>query len=114
MLNIVVCDDEVIDRKLITAMIKKYMTENHIGAEIKEYESGDEYIAGYDGIAPDMVFLDIYMEGTDGISLARKIREKSSSCQIVFTTSSNEYASDAFEVEALSYLRKPLSEQKVN
>lgn len=113
MLHIVVCDDEIIDRKLIKTMVERYMSSNLIDAEIALFGSGDEYLAAGDIEKADIVFLDIYMEGMDGVALARRIRGENKDCQIIFTTSSNEYAADAFEVEALSYLRKPVSEEKL-
>lgn len=113
MLNIVICDDEVIDRKLIKTMVDKYIEANHVEAETVLFESGDEYLSEGNIENADIVFLDIYMEGTNGVELARRIRGQNRNCQIIFTTSSNEYASDAFEVEAISYLRKPVNEEKL-
>ena len=113
MFSIIICDDEIIDRRLLRAMLEKYISVNHIYAHLDEFSSADEFLSRNPDVEPDLIFLDIYMEGMDGIELARKIREQNSSSQIIFTTSSNEFAADAFEVEAFSYLRKPLSEQKL-
>lgn len=112
MFEIIICDDEIIDRKLVRAMVEKYMAENHVDSRITEFSSADEFMSA-PARRPDVIFLDIYMEGMDGVELAHKIREQNKESQIVFITSSNEFASDAFEVEALSYLRKPVNESKL-
>lgn len=61
---------------------------------------------------PDLLFLDILMDNMDGMELAKKIRGAGVNSEIVFITSSNGYAADAFEVRAFSYLRKPLEKEK--
>lgn len=56
---------------------------------------------------PDLVFLDIYMDGSDGIESARTLRRMGYTGGIIFTTSSTEHAMDSYEVNALYYLQKP-------
>lgn len=43
-LRIAVCDDEIVQQKLIQALLQKYLTENNILAEVKFYTSGQEYL----------------------------------------------------------------------
>ena len=54
------------------------------------------------------------MPGMNGADLAREIRKTNQNAQIIFITSSNAFAADAFEVSAFSYLRKPLLSEKFN
>lgn len=56
----------------------------------------------------DVLFLDIQMPGVDGMTAARCIREVDSEVIIVFVTSSPHYAVSGYEVDALSYLLKPV------
>ena len=113
MFRIAVCDDEKIDRKVILSMIEKYVSAYNVENSIEEYDSADGLISGIAGKeGPDILFLDIFMSGMNGIELAKKLRSEHVKSDIVFITSSNEYAADAFEVNAFSYLRKPLEESK--
>ena len=116
MFRIAVCDDEKIDRKVIMSMIEKYIEKYHIECDTKEFDSADGLIGGISDSnseeMPDILFLDIFMSGMNGIELAKKLRSENVNSDIVFITSSNEYAADAFEVDAFSYLRKPLEEEK--
>lgn len=53
------------------------------------------------------MFLDIYMDGIDGIETARKLRAFHSNILIIFLSSSREFALESYEVEASGYLLKP-------
>ena len=59
---------------------------------------------------PDVAFLDIQMPGRSGIEVARSI---AGTCAIVFITAHNAYAVDAFESEALDYILKPVTEERL-
>jgi two-component system response regulator AlgR len=56
----------------------------------------------------DVVLLDIHMPGADGLALARALRELPQPPAIVFVTAHAEHAVDAFDVEAVDYLTKPV------
>lgn len=53
------------------------------------------------------------MDKLTGVDVARKIRERDSNVKIVFSTTSNEFASESYEVNACYYLRKPFGRDKV-
>lgn len=76
----------------------------HVGA----FSDGADIIADY---RPDwdVLFLDIQMAHVDGMTAARRIREVDSEVIIVFVTSSPHYAVSGYEVDALSYLLKPVA-----
>ena len=56
----------------------------------------------------DVVLLDIHMPGADGLTLAATLRSMPSSPAVVFVTAHAEYAVQAFELEAVDYLTKPV------
>ncbi len=76
----------------------------HVGA----FRDGADVIADY---RPDwdVLLLDVQMPRVDGMTAARRIREVDSEVIIVFVTSSPHYAVSGYEVDALSYLLKPVS-----
>jgi len=60
----------------------------------------------------DLLFLDIKIPGISGMEIARIIKEKKNSPYIVFTTAYDEYAVEAFQLAAVDYLLKPISDQR--
>lgn len=61
----------------------------------------------------DIVFLDIYMPGENGVDIAKKLKEISPKTAIVFLTTSREHAVEAFSLNALHYLIKPVTKEKI-
>lgn len=77
------------------------------------YESGDAFLAAFPSKEYQVVFLDICMEGTNGIETARILRRTDPDLLLVFVTSSPEYVWDAFPVHPFDYLLKPYREEKI-
>ena len=77
------------------------------------YESGDAFLAAFPSKNYQVVFLDICMEGTNGIETARILRRADPDLLLVFLTSSPEYVWDAFPVHPFDYLLKPYREEKL-
>lgn len=65
-------------------------------------------------LRPDVVFLDIEMPEIRGLKLAQEIKRFHVHAQIVFTTAYPQYALKAFDVQALDYILKPVSEKSIN
>lgn len=77
------------------------------------YESGDAFLAAFPSKEYQVIFLDICMEGTNGIETARILRRADPDLLLVFVTSSLEYVWDAFPVHPFDYLLKPYREEKL-
>lgn len=105
-MDIAVCDDEKIIRERITDLINK----QGVGCHIEDFKTGNELLAA--GKHFDMIFLDIQMEGKNGIETARAIREYDRKAVIVFVTAMKEYVFEAFDVAAFHYLLKPIEKKK--
>lgn len=78
----------------------------------RRFTSGDEFLRCFTAGSAQAVFLDICMEGTNGIETAQQLRQKDPHLLIVFVTSSPEYVWDAFPVHPFDYLLKPYEEEK--
>lgn len=61
----------------------------------------------------DLVFMDIYMPGENGVDVARALRELSPETGIAFITTSSEHAVEAFSLHALHYLLKPVTTEGI-
>lgn len=112
MIKVAICDDEKNIRSYLASLIRGQKAE----CEITEYASADEYLSS--SMGHDLLFLDIALEGSasgmDGMGMARRIRgmEQIKQPAIIFVTGYEKYVYDAFDVEALGYLVKPVNEQK--
>ena len=72
-----------------------------------EAVTGDEAMALFDKLKPQVVFLDVDMPGKTGIECARLIQDQNPACVLIFATGHEEYMGEAFEVYAFDYLVKP-------
>lgn len=98
------------DEKVIREQIRKLAVKYEPNCNIKTFETGEELLA--EGKKYDLVFLDIQMEGINGIDTARVLREKQEDIVLIFITGVKEYVFEAFDVSAFHYLLKPVKEKK--
>ncbi len=105
-LNIAICDDE----KVIREQIKGTGRKRNAGRMCRIIRDGDALLAA--GKQFDIVFLDIQMEGTDGIETAKRLRQRDEDTILIFITGIREYVFEAFDVAAFHYLLKPIEEEK--
>lgn len=77
------------------------------------YEDGPRALERINAVNPDIVFLDIEMPGMDGLELFQKILETNKNSQIVFVTAYTHYAVQAFELNALDYIVKPVQKARL-
>lgn len=111
-LNIAVCDDEAFAREELSERISRYFGGKTVRTKISGFESGAA-LAESTFIGFDAVFLDIGMEGADGIETARLLRGRSYEGILIFVTVLGERVYDSFEVSAYDYLVKPVSDEKL-
>ncbi len=109
-MKIAVVDDD----KEIYSRLYTYLTD-FLGnsAEIIPFESGESFLSVWQKDSFDIVILDIFMDKLTGMDVARKIRETDKDVKIVFSTTSNEFASESYEVNACYYLHKPFGADRV-
>jgi len=117
-LNIAVCDDE----ENIRIYIKKLIEEQDVPCQVMEFSSGEELLRFWeqeDREQLDILFLDISMDGTDGMETAEQIRDWKEEREevlwgslplLIFVTGYPEYMPKAFSVNAFQYLVKPVDE----
>lgn len=111
MLGIAVCDDEVMECSRIAKKIRDILAEMKIPCAIRQFYSGQELLQSMENF--DMIFLDVIMDGMDGMRTAQLVRERAFDKILVFISASREYVFDAYEVEAFHYLLKPVDENKL-
>ena len=109
MRKIAICDDSKLDRQLLKVVIQTYFENNEEEFKIFEYELGDNLL---DDIEVELLFLDIIMNGTNGMKIARKLRDIQFT-PIIFLTAHADYAVESYEVQAAGYLLKPYDTNKL-
>lgn len=100
-MNCIIVDDEPLAREAVELLIKEDSRLNLVGL-FNNARSASLFMSAN---AVDLIFLDIQMPGINGIDFARSIPRTT---LIVFTTAYSEYALDSYEVDAISYLVKPI------
>ncbi len=105
-MRIAICDDEKVIREQIENLIKKCQKDSRI----IQYASGEELLSAH--MSFDLIFLDIYMKGLNGIDIARELRRRKEKFVLIFVTGAKEYVFDAFDVSAFHYLLKPIEEKR--
>lgn len=112
-MNIGICDDLCSDLALLEKYILRYMNSHNIDCAISKFESGEDLLEDLKYKQYDILFLDIYMKGKNGVETAHAIRDAGLKCIIIFTTTSPDHALDGFEVGAVHYLMKPLTYENI-
>lgn len=109
-MNALIIDDENKARNLLKTILKEYCPEITSIWEADDLPSG---VMTINKNKPDMVFLDVEMPGYAGTQILDFFDESQVNFQIIFTTAYQEYALKAFEINAISYLLKPLRPSSV-
>ena len=78
------------------------------------FHSGEEFLSAWTPGGFDLIVLDIFMAGITGVEVAHIIRQSDQEVRLVFCTTSNEFASESYEVNAHFYLHKPYSEERID
>lgn len=111
MINIAICDDDLDVRIYIKSVIVRSFTKEKYEFNYHLFSSGEELIKSQ--FVFDIIFLDIEMNGIDGIETAKQLREKSRRTKIIYVTGHSKYALDVYAVHPFNYIIKPISERKI-
>ncbi|WEV75347.1 LytTR family DNA-binding domain-containing protein [Bifidobacterium sp. ESL0800] len=106
-IRIGVVEDEPAACQKVLDYLNRYQSENGEHFTVSVFDDGSKIVEGYRPIY-DILLLDIEMKQMDGMEAARQIRKIDSSVVIVFITNASQYAINGYEVQALSYLLKPV------
>jgi len=105
-LNAIIIDDERMARQELLRLLKKHPQINVV-AQAENIDQGLDEINQHQ---PDIIFLDIEMPGGTGLTLAEKLKGE---IPIVFCTAYDEFAVDAFALNAIDYLVKPIVPERL-
>jgi len=113
-MRIAICDDTSEHLENIKNAAYTYFKTHNDSIEIESFNHAFDLLDTQEKLVYDLVLLDVCMPGMLGTEVAKEIRLKKSRTEIIFITTSNEFAVDAFEVNALHYLLKPFTQDAFN
>lgn len=111
---VAICDDRTDQLNSIRAATDRYFAQRvQYTVEVTEYSNPFLLLEKLEltGCC-DILLLDVCMPGLNGIQVAQEIRNRKLKSQIIFLTTSDEFAVDAFELQAAHYLLKPFTQQQ--
>jgi two-component system LytT family response regulator/two-component system response regulator LytT len=103
-------DDEQLAREELSYLLKEFPDIEVLASA----RNGLEAIKLIEQLEPDVVFLDVHMPGLDGLGVIQKLREKNIPLpHFILATAYDQYALEAFRLEALDYLLKPIEKERL-
>ena len=109
-ISAVLADDETLASDELAYLLKDFPDVEIAGVA----SNGIEAVKLIEELEPDLVFLDVQMPGLDGVGVIRRLREKGLAMpQVILVTAYDQYAVEAFQLEALDYLLKPVEKDRL-
>lgn len=107
-MNIAICDDNPVHLTEYKGRITAILEKNQIAARVMPFSSCHELMFAMEenDTSFDILYLDIHMDGMDGMEMATWVRERNFQCEIVFITVSQNHMLSAFDVHAYHYVVK--------
>lgn len=113
-MRIAIVDDMEQDRQHLHSMVSAFLESQQISVDFSLFSSGESFLEAYSAEEFSLLLLDLYMDGISGMDVAHKVREHQDSCPLVFVTSSDDYAIEGYEVDALGYILKPIQQDDLD
>lgn len=113
-MRIAIVDDIASERTLLHTRLEQQLVKRGVHADLAEFENGESFLKAAKERPFAVLFLDIYMDGANGVEIARELRKSDPDCLLIFTTTSTDHAVEGFKVRALHYLVKPYSEKDIS
>lgn len=107
-MKIALCDDDERELSNIRSLLDSYQKTRNISLTYKEYHSSFELTLQASKERFDLYLLDILMPHMTGMQLAREIRTFDHAADIIFLTTSSDFAVESYTVKATNYLMKPV------
>lgn len=114
MIHLAICDDEKTSLCDLAREAADWAKAEQEICSVEQFASADAFLFAWEEKKDiDILLLDIEMPGTDGIALARKLRRDGERIGIVFVTGNPDFALEGYELEAVSYIVKPIKREKL-
>ena len=95
MIKAAICEDSRLDCKMLKEIVCFLMTDRGLDFQVDTYENAETLVEGYSNHPYDLIFLDIMMDEIDGIEARRRIHAMNTKSEIIYCTSSRNFAIEA-------------------
>jgi two-component system, LytTR family, response regulator len=109
MIRTLIIDDVALARE----RLKRCLADETEIEIVGECDNGENAVADIRSLAPDLIFLDVQMPALDGFGVLEALKDERAP-EVIFVTAYNDYAIQAFEVNALDYLLKPVDCERLS
>ncbi len=110
MISVLIVDDEQPARQRLRRLLDEHPQLDIVG----EADNGQTALELIEQQQPDLIFLDISMPVMNGMQVAKQLNQQPHQPHIIFTTAYDEYALQAFDVDAQDYLLKPIRQERLS
>lgn len=108
-LKALIVEDDPIMGQILFSYLSSYLEASNLEIAL----SGNEALRVIEHQTPDLLFIDVEIPDIDGLSIAIKARTINPNLSLVFVTGHTQYAAQAFKLDAIDYLVKPITEESV-
>lgn len=112
-MKIAICDDDKDELLEILSVLADYQLQQNMDFTYKPFENSIDLASNAPHERYDLYLLDVVMPGLNGMELAKEIRSYDKAADIIFLTSSSEFAVESYTVKASNYLMKPLQKERL-
>lgn len=100
MIKIAIVEDDLVQCRELNDHLKEYFNWINKAISVESFESGDKFLETFDPHKFHMIFMDIEMPGTDGMTVSKKLRKTDENVLLLFVTNLAQYALESYEVYA--------------
>ncbi len=111
-MRIAIVEDRTEDQQVLRELFTQEARAREWAFTVEAFPSGEAFLAAEGKF--DIVFLDVFMGGIDGLETARRYRAKGGKGQVVFVTVEADFAVEGYEVEAAAFLVKPAEKDRLH
>lgn len=109
MIKIAIVEDDLVQCRELNDHLKEYFNGINKAISVESFESGDKFLETFEPHKFHMIFMDIEMPGTDGMTVSKKLRKMDENVLLLFVTNLAQYALESYEVYAFDYIVKPVN-----
>lgn len=113
-MKLAIIEDEQVHVDLLNQYIEMWSEERNIPVAVTAFPSAESFLFTWEEQRDfDALLVDIQMKEMTGMEMAKRVREKDPDTAIIFTTGTADYMEEGYEVDAMHYLLKPVSRDKL-
>lgn len=111
MITVSICEDETFFVSELRKLLDDYCGLKEFRFSISTFSNGEKLLLSSQ--MPDIVLMDIKLPGSDGMEIVQRLRRLGGGCQVIFITAYQKYVFQAFDLDAVHYILKPVTAEKL-